>query len=79
MNSCRFREHICPVRVSQSIAVAHSACVGSNEAVEMLDQRLHDLPQARIGNLSPALKHHIGTSFSSGCSIRFHLLKGWLT
>ena len=29
MNSCRFSEHSLPVRVSQSIAVAHSACVGS--------------------------------------------------
>src|SRR5262245_5637200 len=29
MNSCRFCEHRCPVRVSQSMAVAHSACVGS--------------------------------------------------
>src|SRR4029077_11230005 len=107
----------------------------AHEAVEMLDQRLHDLPQAGIGNLLPALKHHIGevlfghighgrllesvlfesfwrdllanaiargryflaaeatgasasfpladtafdTSFSSGCSIRFRLLKAWLT
>ena len=29
MNSCRFCEHSLPVRVSQSIAVAHSCCVGS--------------------------------------------------
>ena len=29
MNSCRFCEHIWPVRVSQSMAIAHSACVGS--------------------------------------------------
>ena len=29
MNSWRFCEHIWPVRVSQSIATAHSACVGS--------------------------------------------------
>jgi hypothetical protein len=106
----------------------------AHEAVEMLDQRLHDLPQARIGNVLPALKHHIGevvfghighgcllesvllelfsrdllphaisrgryflaakaagagvsfpladtvfnTSFPSGCSIRFHLLKAYV-
>jgi hypothetical protein len=31
----------------------------AHEAVEMLDQRLRDLPQARIGNVLPALKHHI--------------------
>ena len=32
-----------------------------HEAVQkMLDQRLHDLPQARIGNVLPALKYHIG-------------------
>jgi hypothetical protein len=31
----------------------------AHEAGEMLDQRLRDLPQARIGNVLPALKHHI--------------------
>jgi hypothetical protein len=29
MNSWRLSSHICPVRVRKSIAVAHSACVGS--------------------------------------------------
>ena len=63
MNSCRFCEHIWPVRVSQSIAIAHSACGRldvAHEAVQVLDQRLHDLPQARIGNVLPALERDVG-------------------
>ena len=82
MNSCRLREHICPVLVSQSIAVAHSSSVGSifvHEAVQMLDQRLHDLPQARIGNVLPALKHHIGEvvfgHIGHGCLLESVLLQ----
>ena len=63
MNSCRFSEHSLPVRVSQSIAVAHS-CLRrldvAHEAVQVLDQRLHDLAQARIGDVLPALQRHVG-------------------
>ena len=50
-----------------------------HEAVEMLDQRLHDLPQARIGNVLPALKHHIGEvvfgHIGHGCLLESVLLE----
>jgi hypothetical protein len=42
----------CPFRLRR-LDVAH-------EAVQVLDQRLHDLAQARIGDVRPALQRHVG-------------------
>jgi hypothetical protein len=32
----------------------------AHEAVQVLDQRLHDLAQARIGDVLPAFQRHVG-------------------
>ena len=66
MTSWRLLSDILPVRVIQSIAVNHSAFGRldvAHEGVQVLDQRSHDLAQARIGNVLPALEHDVGQVF----------------